>query len=59
MGNTDTIRSAFVPTWHEYVVFNVNDVDDNTVPAQGQQSGRYYILTLDDDMHVLDADIYC
>lgn len=58
MEHTNTIRSAFLPLWHEYVVYNALDIDGNSVAAQGQQSGKYYILTLDDEGHVLNADIY-
>ena len=56
---TETIREVFLRFWHEYAVFNVQDVDDGHVVAQGECSGKYYVLTLDDDLSVLDADLYC
>lgn len=56
---TETIREVFLRFWHEYAVFNTEDVDDGQVVAQGECSGKYYVLTLTDDMSVLDADLYC
>lgn len=60
MKNTtrDAIREVFLRFWHEYAVFNEEDVDGNEVVAQGECSGKYYILTLTDDLAVLDADLY-
>jgi len=55
---TANIRTVFLRFWNEYAVFNADDVDGNEVVAQGQQSGKYYILTLDDDGHAVDADLY-
>lgn len=56
---TETIREVFLRFWHEYAVFNIEDVDGGQVVAQGECSGKYYVLTLDDDLTVLDADLYC
>lgn len=56
---TNTIREVFLRFWHEYAVFNTEDVDDGRVVAQGECSGKYYVLTLDSDLSVLDADLYC
>lgn len=56
---TETIREVFLRFWHEYAVFNTEDVDDGQVVAQGECSGKYYVLTLTDDLSVLDADLYC
>lgn len=58
MNSTDNIRQVFLRFWHEYAVFNINDVDAGEVVAQGQCSGKYYILELDDNMSVLDASLY-
>lgn len=59
MNNTNgTIREVFLRFWHEYAVFNTEDIDDNQVIAQGQCSGKYYVLTLSDDLHVIKADLY-
>ena len=55
----DTIREVFLRFWHEYAVFNTDNIDDGQVVAQGTCSGKYYLLTLDDDGHVIDDDIYC
>ena len=55
---TETIREVFLRFWHEYAVFNTADVDDGQVVAQGTCSGKYYVLTLSDDLSVLDADLY-
>lgn len=57
--STATIREVFLRFWHEYAVFNIEDVDDGQVVAQGKCSGKYYLLTLDSDLSVLDADLYC
>lgn len=51
------IRSVFLTFWHEYAVFNTDGIYDNVVSAQGQCSGKYYALTLDDDLHVIDAEV--
>lgn len=59
MTSRDRIRSAFLRFWHEYVVYNIDDIYDGAVTAQGQQSGRYYVLTLGSDGSIIDADIYC
>lgn len=56
---TETIREVFLRFWHEYAVFNTEDADDGQVVAQGECSGKYYVLTLTDDLSVLDADLYC
>lgn len=56
---TYTLREVFLRFWYEYAVFNTDDVDDGQVVAQGECSGKYYVLTLDDDLHVIDADLYC
>ena len=56
---TETIREVFLRFWHEYAVFNTADVDGGQVVAQGECSGKYYVLTLSDDLSVLDADLYC
>jgi len=56
--HTDTIREVFLRFWYEYAVFNIEDVDNGIVTAQGTCSGKYYILTLDEDLNVLDADLY-
>ena len=55
--NTDTLREVFLRFWHEYAVFNTEDIDGNEVIAQGQYSGKFYVLTLDDDGSVIDADL--
>lgn len=52
------IRSAYLEAWNEEVLFNINDVDDGQVIAQGQRSGKYYLLDLDDFMNVADAQLY-
>ena len=54
-----TIREVFLRFWHEYATFDPGDVDDNQVVAQGECSGKYYVLTLADDLSVIDADLYC
>ena len=56
---TDTLREVFLRFWYEYAAFNTDDVDDGQVVAQGECSGKYYVLTLDSDLSVLDADLYC
>ena len=56
---TETTREVFLRFWHEYAVFNTADVDAGQVVAQGECSGKYYVLTLDNDLAVLDADLYC
>lgn len=58
MKSADTIRQVFLRLWHEYAVFNTEDVDGNEVIAQGQCSGRFYVLTLDDNLAVIREDIY-
>lgn len=58
MEQTDTIREVFLRFWNEYAVFNTKDVSNNEVVAQGECSGRYYVLTLDDDLHVINDEIY-
>jgi hypothetical protein len=58
MSRSDSIRSAFLTFWHEYAVYNLEDIDGREVVAQGTCSGRYYVLTLDDDGHVTDAEAY-
>ena len=60
---SDTIRVPFLLDYHEYALFNTNDVDPDyngsiAVVAQGQQSGRYYILTLDESFSVIHAGPY-
>ena len=55
----DTIREVFLRFWHEYAVFNIEDVDEGQVVAQGECSGKYYVLTLADDLSVIDAELYC
>ena len=55
---SDTIREVFLRFWNEYAVFNTEDVDNGEVVAQGECSGKYYILKLDDDMNVVDYDLY-
>ena len=52
------IRSAYLKAWHEDVVFNIDNVDDGQVVAQGQRSGKYYLLDLDDYMNIADAQLY-
>lgn len=52
------IRSVFIQMWHEYAVYNTRDVYGSEVVAQGQISGKYYVLTLDDDGRVIDAELY-
>lgn len=54
---TNPLRCKFLEAWHEYAVYNIQDVDGNEVTAQGQQSGRYYVLTLDDDENVICSDL--
>lgn len=54
----EEIRSVFLREWHEYAVFNTRDVDNGSVIAQGQISGKFYIITLDDTYHVITADIH-
>lgn len=54
-GNT---REVFVHFGNEYALFNTDDVDGDKVIAQGQTSGRFYTLTLDDDLSVLEEEIY-
>ena len=54
----DKIRVVFLQFWYEYAVFNADDLDGAAVVAQGQQSGKYYILTLDDTGHVINAELY-
>lgn len=54
---TDTIREVFLRFWHEYAVFNMDDIDGNEVVAQGECSGKYYILTLDENGSVIDDDL--
>lgn len=55
---SDTIREVFLRFWNEYVVFNTEDVGNGDVVAQGECSGKYYILKLDDDLNVVDYDLY-
>ena len=55
---SDTIREVFLRFWHEYAVFNTENVDNGEVVAQGECSGKYYILKLDDDLNVVDYDLY-
>lgn len=55
----DTLREVFLRFWYEYAVFNTDDIDDVQVIAQGECSGKYYLLTLADDLSVIDADLYC
>lgn len=55
---TNTVREVFLRFWYEYAVFDTEDIDGNEVVAQGECSGKYYVLTLDDDGSVLDADLY-
>lgn len=55
----DTLREVFLRFWYEYAVFNTDDIDDGQVIAQGECSGKYYLLTLDDDGNVIDDDLYC
>ena len=60
---SDTIRVPFLRDYHEYALFNIDDVDPDyngnaAVVAQGQQSGRYYILTLDESFSVIHAGLY-
>lgn len=52
------IRSAYLEAWNEEVLFNIHDVDDGQVIAQGQRSGKYYLLDLDDFMNIADAQLY-
>jgi len=54
----DTIREVFLRFWYEYAVFDIRDVYGGQVVAQGTCSGKYYVLTLSDDLSVLDADLY-
>lgn len=56
--STGGIRSAYLDAWHETVVFNREDVDDGQVMAQGQTSGKYYILTIDNLLDIVDAELY-
>lgn len=56
---TDTLREVFLRFWHEYAVFNTEDVDAGQVIAQGECSGKYYVLTLDSDLSVIDDYLYC
>ena len=60
MSNTteSTTREVFLRFWYEYAVFDIRDVDEGQVVAQGTCSGKYYLLTLSDDLEVIDADIY-
>lgn len=63
MTRSDKIRVVFLRDWHEYALFNTDDIDydyyDGTaVVAQGQQSGRHYILTLDASLSVIRSDLY-
>jgi len=51
-------RSAYLEAWNEEVLFNIDDVDDGQVIAQGQRSGKYYLLDLDDFMNIADAQLY-
>lgn len=51
------IRCAYLDNWHEEVVFNLNDICDGQVTAQGQKSGAHYILDLDDFGYVAHAEI--
>ena len=55
---SDTIREVFLRFWNEYAVFNTEDVDNGEVVAQGECSGKYYILKLDDELNVVDYDLY-
>lgn len=57
MSGSDNIREVFLRFWYEYAVFNIDDIDNHTVTAQGTCSGKYYILTLDDDLNVIDAEL--
>lgn len=52
------IRSGYLENWHETVVFNHKDIDDGQVVAQGQRSGKYYLLDLDDFLHIAHAELY-
>lgn len=54
----DTLREVFLRFWYEYAVFNTDDVYDGQVVAQGTCSGKYYVLTLAEDLSVIDADLY-
>lgn len=54
-----TIMEVFLRFWYEYAVFDTRDVDNGQVVAQGECSGKYYVLTLDEELSVLDADLYC
>ena len=56
-GKENTLRSVFIEMWHEYAVFNTEDVDDGRVIAQGTRSGKFYVLDLGDTLHVIDAEI--
>ena len=47
--NATVLRTAFLEDWYEHVVFNAKDIDGDKVIAQGQSSGKFYILTLDGD----------
>ena len=55
---TDTIREVFLRFWHEYAVFDIRNIDEGQVVASGTCSGKCYLLTLSDDLEVIDADIY-
>ena len=54
----ETIREVFLRFWHEYATFNTEDIDGDQVIAQGECSGKYYILTLDRDGSVIDYDLF-
>ena len=54
----DGIFSGYLEDWHETVVFNHEDIDDGKVVAQGQKSGKYYLLDLDDFLCIAYAQLY-
>lgn len=55
------VRTYYSPSWFETIVYNTRDVDStgetDLVVGQGQKSGAFYLLALDESGHVVECDL--
>ena len=55
------IKTYYSTSWFEAIVYNTRDVDNTSetdfVIGQGQKSGMFYLLALDETGHVIECDL--